>query len=153
MSSTKYAQPLRLHPKPSRILISLLSAGHLGAVLVLIPLDLPLLVKLLIAAVLAVSLWVALRKQPGSVAEGGVRSLIWQADGQWLLETADGEQWPATLHQSTYVHPWMVVLNFRQEGKPGLLSVVLAPDSLDAETFRELRVRLKVAGSSQADSV
>lgn len=148
MSSTKYAQPLRLEPKPSRILIILLTIGHLGAIAVLFPLDLSLVVKLGISAVLMVSLVVALRKQPGRVGEGGVQSLVWKVDGDWVLETIDGESLNVTLHESTYVHPWLVVLNFRQENKRGLLSFTLAPDALDKEIFRELRVRLKVAGNS-----
>lgn len=149
MSSTKYAQPLRLNPKPSRILISLLTVGHLGAIAVLFPLALPLFVKLGIAAVLVVSLVIALRKQPGRTGEGGVQALTWKADGDWLLETAEGESLNATLHESTYVHPWLVVLNFRLEDKRGLISFALAPDALDADTFRELRARLKVAGKME----
>jgi hypothetical protein len=149
MSSTKFAQPLRLKPKPSRILLTLLVLGHLGAIAVLIPLDLSLFIKLTIGLLLVVSLIVAWRKQPGQVGEAGVQMLTWQSDGEWLLETHDGEQFKATLHESTYVHPWLVVLNFRKEGNRGLLSFTLAPDALDHETFRELRVRLKVAGRSK----
>lgn len=148
MSSTRYAQALRLKPKPSRILIGLLTVGHLGAVVVVFFLDIPLMVKLLIAVALLVSLIVAWRKQPGSTGEGGIRALTWRVDGEWLLETIGGESIIATLHESTYVHPWLVVLNFRQAEKRGLISFVLAPDALDRETFRELRVRLKVAGDS-----
>jgi toxin CptA len=147
MSSTKYAQPLRLTPKSSRILMTLLTIGHLGAAAVLIPLDLSLLIKLAIGAALLVSLFVAWRKQPGRVGEGDVQTLTWQTDGEWLLETVDGKQFPASLHESTYVHPWLVVLNFRREDDRRMLSFTLPPDALDAETFRELRVRLKVAGS------
>lgn len=147
MSSTKYVQPLRLNPKPSRILITLLTVGHLGAVAVLFPLDLPLVIKITAAVVLLVSLIIAVRKQPGRTGEGGVQTLIWKADGDWVLGTAEGESLNATLHESTYVHPWLVVLNFRQENKRGLLSFTLAPDTLDRETFRELRVRLKVSGN------
>jgi toxin CptA len=127
--------------------MALLAAGHLGAIAVLFPLDLPLMIKLAIGAMLLVSLFVAWRKQPGRVGEGGVQSLTWQADGDWLLETVEGKQLAARLHESTYVHPWLVVLNFRQEGERGMLSFTLPPDALDAQTFRELRVRLKVAGS------
>ncbi len=150
MSSTKYAQPLRLQPKASRILIGFLVAGHLGAIAILFPLDLALAVKITIAVLLLVSLVIALRKQPGRMGEGGVQTLTWQTDGEWLLETVDGKQLKATLHESTYVHPWLVVLNFRQEGKRGLLSFALAPDALDQETFRALRVRLKVAGKTES---
>lgn len=146
MSSKKYAQPLRLQPKTSLILTGLLIAGHLGAIAVLFPLDLSSTIKLVIVAILIVSLIVALRKQPGRVGEGGIHKLIWKVDGDWLLETTNNESITATLHESTYVHPWLVVLNFRQENKRGLLSFPLVRDALDAETFRDLRVRLKVAG-------
>ena len=61
----------------------------------------------------------------------------------------DGESLPAALHESTYVHPWLVVLNFRQADKRGLLTFALAPDALDGETFRELRVRLKIEGNAE----
>lgn len=149
MSSAKFAQPLRLKPKPSRILMALLVAGHLGAMAVLVPLDLSLPIKIVIGVMLLVSLVVAWRKQPGQVAEGGVQTLTWQTDSEWLLETLDGEQFKATLHESTYVHPWLVVLNFRAENKPSLLSFTLAPDALDAEIFRDLRVRLKMAGNRE----
>lgn len=149
MSSTKYAQPLRLEPKPSRILITLLTIGHFGAIAVLVPLDLTIIVKLGMGFVLLVSLFVALKKQPGRVGEGGVKSLVWTTDGEWLLETVDGKTLSAILHESTYVHPWLVVLNFRLDGKRSLLSFTLAPDALDKELFRELRVRLKVVGNAK----
>jgi toxin CptA len=131
--------------------MGLLALGHLGALAVLFPLDLPLIIKLAIAALLVVSLIVAWKKQPGKVGEDGVQSLVWQVDGDWLLETGDGQQWKAVLHESTYVHPWLVVLNFRREDRRGLLSFALAPDALDKETFRELRVRLKVAGQAKEE--
>ena len=69
MSSTKFAQPLRLNPKPSRILIGLLTAGHLGALVVLVPLDLSIIIKMIIAMALVVSWVVAMRKQPGRMNE------------------------------------------------------------------------------------
>ncbi|MCF6337787.1 MAG: hypothetical protein L3J84_07515 [Gammaproteobacteria bacterium] len=148
MSSTKFAQPLRLQPEASRILVGLLTAGHLGAIAVLFPLDLSMMTKIGIAVVLLVSLTIAIRKQPGRIGEGGVQILTWQTDDEWVLETADGTQIKASLHESTYVHPWLVVLNFRRENQRSLLTFTLAPDALDKETFRELRVRLKVAGKS-----
>jgi toxin CptA len=148
MSSTKYVQPLRLQPKASRLFIVFLTVSHLTAIAVLFPLELTLWVKISITITLVVSLLVSLKKQPGRVGERGVQTLTWEADGDWLLETTEGESLTTTLHESTYVHPWFIVLNFREAHKRGLLSFVLAPDALDAETFRALRVRLKVAGQT-----
>jgi len=45
----------------------------------------------------------------------------------------------------SYVSTWLVVLNFGGEGKR--FTVILPADSLDNDTFRRLRVRLRVAFS------
>ncbi|HEC18107.1 MAG TPA: hypothetical protein ENI97_02050 [Gammaproteobacteria bacterium] len=120
---------------------------------ILFPLDLHIAIKLIIALFLLISLVVAWKKQPGHIGEAGVKTLVWQPDGSWLLESEDGQVFNAHLHESTYVHPWLVVLNFRVPGKRGLLSFPLAPDALDGETFRALRTRLKVSGVQQDDNL
>jgi hypothetical protein len=55
------------------------------------------------------------------------------------------------LHPSTYVHPWLVVLNFRLADRRRLRSLVLLPDTLDADSFRHLRLRLGLIGDPAAD--
>lgn len=70
--------------------------------------------------------------------------LIWPAYGPWLLVRRDGTKDKAALRGDSYVHPGMVVLNF--DLRPtGRTSVVLLPDSLDAEALRRLRVRLRIS--------
>lgn len=68
--------------------------------------------------------------------------LIWSRQGQWRLVSADGAEHTAELQTDSYVHPWLVILNFTLQPK-GRASVVLFPDSLHDEDFRRLRVRLR----------
>jgi toxin CptA len=148
MSSTRYVKPLTLKPEPSRILGTLLLLGHGGALLLLFPLALPLMAKLFIAAVLLLSLRHNWRQQAGGA--GKIHSLHWKSDGDWLLITAAGEQLDAELQVSSYAHPSLVVLNFHLPGPRRSHSVVLFPDALDRETFRQLRVRWGVMGDPLA---
>jgi hypothetical protein len=152
MSSKKYANPLTLKPKLSRILVSLLVVGHIGAVGLLIPLVFPVEIKLILAAMFVVSLIVALQKQAGVSRAGNVATLVWKADGDWVIETVNGKSCKAQLQTSSYLHLWLVVLNFKSEENRHMRSVVLFPDALDAEVLRKLRVRLGVEGAEHTDS-
>lgn len=151
MSSTRYVSPLTLKPRPSRILSALLLLSHGGALLLLLPLVLPPAVKLAFASVLALSLWQGWHRLAGRVRAGNIHSLVWKSDGDWLLITAAGEQLDAELQASSYVHPCLVVLNFRLPGRHRSRSLALFPDALDSEIFRQLRVRLGVMGDPASE--
>ena len=80
--------------------------------------------------------------------------MIWDSDNDWSLHAASGEQLAVRLLPGSYVHPLLVILNFELEAPPlgtspsGQLfntrrrSIVLAKDSADATTLRQLRARL-----------
>jgi len=63
---------------------------------------------------------------------------------QWALQTAQGWQL-AELLPSSFVSSWLMVLNF--QGEQGRLTVILPADSLDSDSFRRLRVRIRLAFS------
>jgi hypothetical protein len=67
-----------------------------------------------------------------------VRGLRWEAGGQCILRLASGEQLTTRLAAHAFVMPWLVIVYF--QGPPRHL--VLLPDMLAAEAFRQLRVRL-----------
>lgn len=83
-------------------------------------------------------------------AEGDVHLLQWSADGRWRLERADGDVIEAELDiQRSRSLPWWITLAFRlKDGRR--LDVPLPKDSLELETFRRLRVRLRVAAGRLA---
>lgn len=73
------------------------------------------------------SSWIALR------LEGDQAALINRAGDEWVVELLRG----------SVVMPHLAVLKFASSERRGRCSVVLLPDSMDAESFRRLRVALK----------
>lgn len=67
--------------------------------------------------------------------------------GQWSLRTNNGENdWKfVTLRSTSFVSKYLIVLNF--QGEKSIHSVIFPATSLDKDTFRRLRVRVKVAFS------
>ncbi len=143
MSSPKYATPLVLEPRPSRWLLSLMLLAHGGAVAVLLVLDEWLWpVRLLLVVAVLVSLWFSVGRLGWRRSLTCIRRLVWQTGNEWRLTLCNGEILTARLRPSSYMHPWLVVLSLCVEGQRLPRSLVLARGSLDATTFRQLRVRL-----------
>lgn len=149
MSFNKYAAPLRLDLQPSRRLALLLGGTHLGALMLLPFLPLPVVLQLGIGAVIALSLRHALGRYAFLSASPAITGLLWDAKGVWVLETRGGSQLAAQLQTDSVVQPGLVILNFRLEER-GRRSVVMLADSADPESLRRLRVRLRLEGCSSA---
>ena len=143
MSSPKYATPLILEPRPSRWLLSLMLFAHGGAIAVLLALQAwPWPLRLFLVMAVLAGLCFTLGRLGWRRSPTCIRRLIWQTENQWRLERCNGEILATRLQPSSFMHPWLVVLNLRVEGRRLPCSLVLARDSLDAATFRRLRVRL-----------
>lgn len=80
------------------------------------------------------------------------RRVVCHGDGGWQLENHRGEMQAARLLSSSYLHPRLVILNFALDQRPHRRNLVLCPDSLDAQTLRQLRARLRVAAQGQPDA-
>lgn len=68
--------------------------------------------------------------------------LLLEEDGVVLIRR-DGVHLPCRILPGSLVAPWLTVLNMLPEGERLVRSVVILPDSLDAESFRQLRLWLK----------
>ena len=150
MSSTAYATPLRLDLRPSRTLFWVLTVSHLGAAGLLTASRLPPWAAVaLTACVLASYIWLvsrhALLRQAGAVV-----CLLWGKGNEWRVSSRSGAEILARLSPESFVRPWMTVLLLRPEGGGHTRSVVIMPDTLDAEVFRRLRVRLRLERATVA---
>ncbi len=145
MSSQRYAAPLRLRLEPSPSLFVLYSFLLGGGLLSLWLVEPPWLPGM-IASLLALGLYASvLRRHVWLSAPAAIRELVWEGDGIWRLLRADGSEREARLRGDSFVHPYLVVLNFRQtDGRP--CSVLLIPGRVSAADLRRLRVRLKLEG-------
>jgi len=143
MSSPKYASPL-LKPETSRVFTGLFAVAHLGAMAIVLPLNFSWLIKITLLTLVAVSMFVVLRGK----GFANVNVLTWKEGSEWVLELSDGIQYETYLLPSSYVSPWLVVLNFSKAENQRGRSVTLFRDALDQETFRRLRVRLRMGGKN-----
>lgn len=68
--------------------------------------------------------------------------LVWDRSGQWRLVQRDGRMLDVRLEHGAYAHPKLLVLPFRTRSRQRV-PVLVAPDMVDAEGLRRLRVRLR----------
>jgi hypothetical protein len=111
---------------------------HATALLVvaLLPLPTPTVMALLVVVLLSLA-WHWLTRVSAHYPHA-VRGLRWEADGECVLLLASGEQLTARLAAHAFVMPWLVILYFHDRPK----HLVLLPDMLATQAFRQLRVRL-----------
>jgi len=96
-------------------------------------------VKVLLAAVIFTSLCFNFRH---FVSQPAVRLILRRPDGEWLLTLKDGSSLHGKLQGSTLVTVWFTLLHLRTDA--GLQAVLLCRDSLDHESYRLLRVLLRI---------
>jgi len=145
-SSAKFAVPFRINLKTSFILNSTLLFMYLGAFYWLWAFDLNLFIKLALMSALIVSAVIHSRQYLFKNSKRAVTNLVWQEQNQWLVDTASGETINAELLGSSFVNPWLIVLNFKPEQGRRMLPVVIMPDGVDSTTFRRLSVKLRFYG-------
>ncbi len=141
-------KPIRLDFKPSKILTLIIGVICIGAIAILIPLVLNWQIKLLLGfAILSASLY--------AICQHGLLILPWScvalnvnSDNILTLMLANGRQLPATLCRDSVVNPYLTVMHCKVQDAPILLRwfsrhLVLLPDMLDADGYRQLRVWLR----------
>lgn len=143
---------LDFRPRASRLLARFLIAVHVTAALAVL-LWVP--GRIAVAGLLALVALSFYRNYRRHILHRGARAarrIVCQDDGRWLLQDHRGRMQEARLLPSSYLHPRLVILNFRLEQRPRRRSLVLCPDSLDAQALRQLRVRLRMATQGQPDA-
>ena len=134
---------LTVHLKPSRRLTIILSLAHFAAAGALWSLALSFAVKLAGVAILVISLIYYLRKDSLLSAKDAVAAFELSDEMQCTLTTQSGESIVCAIQGSTFVAPYLTVLNLKPENRFFTRSVVIFPDSIDAEAYRRLRVLLR----------
>ncbi|NVZ08561.1 hypothetical protein HW932_04730 [Allochromatium humboldtianum] len=146
MDTHRAYPPLVLFPCVSRRLVFLAVATLMLALAVILALPLGWLTLLLVSAVVLGALQTLLGDVLGR-APWSIRCAIWQSDGFWTLRLVSGCEIEARLSPATFVSTLGVALVFIVEGSWWRRrTLMLAPDSLDPETLRRLRQRLRLAG-------
>ncbi|MCE9549866.1 MAG: hypothetical protein K8R50_02480 [Betaproteobacteria bacterium] len=128
--------------QPSIYFTITLVASHGVALAVLVPLALPLWARILLALLVIISLLYHVWHDAWLIALSSNKTL--QLDGDMILLVArNGDQVTARVLADSLVTPYITVLNVLPQGSYLARSVIILPDSLDTESFRQLRVWLR----------
>lgn len=152
MSSTKYASPLTIDVRRSRQLLIVLLVAHGGALVFIWALTIPLWLILVIALVIAISLIYSLKRHYLRNTDNAIVQAVWDADDNWHLLFADHTTAVGRVLPDSYIHPWLVVLNFATQNPNRKYSLPLLSDSLDPDTHRRLRVRLRTSSPDEQNT-
>lgn len=131
--------------QPSHFLALILIAAHGITCAALFPLSFPLWAKVALAFLMLLSLVHHLRQDAWLFAPSAAVELTLEGD-QVILGTRGGEQLCGKILHDSLVTPYLTVLNVLPQGARFARGVIILPDSLNAEYFRQLRVRLKWGG-------
>ena len=141
MSSTVSVTPTTVEIRPSRWLACYVLSVYAAACLVIIILPVSPWVVGAALSVLLLSNVANYRTRVSLRSRRAVVMLNRHTDGTWQLCQTSGVSCQARLLPDSYLHPELLVLNFRLDnGKRR--SVVLMRDSADATCLRRLRVEL-----------
>lgn len=134
---------LFVHLRPSKQLTVIISFSHFVAACLWWQLTLPVSIMLLGFSVLAVSLIFYLRHYALLKSARAVVAFELTEALECILETQCGKHIICTVSGSTFVAPYLVVLNVSSFGEFFARSIVILADTADAEEFRQLRVLLR----------
>ncbi|RVU86282.1 hypothetical protein EOL70_02210 [Leucothrix sargassi] len=145
-----FSSELRLDVNASRSVAALILVPLCFIAVVIIFLTpVSIVLKLLILALLVLSAAHYLKLHYWQTAKRSVSEFNIDANGQWsvlcehLPRQANLTQWvQVSLDGSTFSSRFLIVLNLVGEGQR--FTILLPKDSLDQDTFRRLRVRLKM---------
>ncbi|MEJ2650987.1 MAG: hypothetical protein P8173_04160 [Gammaproteobacteria bacterium] len=115
---------------------------HGVALLVLPPLPVTWWIKLPLAVAVSAHWLVSWRRYARLSSPLAVKRLVWDGRNSWELCGGDHVSRRVDLLPNAYIHPMLVVLRFIAEDKHRY-SAVLPWDSLDSDSHRRLRMKLR----------
>lgn len=128
--------------RPSRCLASLLAIAHIIALAALVPLDAPAWLRLTLGLAILYSMLHCLLRDAWIFDSPSSTVLILENEGT-VRFVRNGKTLEGRVLPDSVVLPYLAVLNIAPKDGYLTQSVIVLPDSLDAESFRQLRVQLK----------
>lgn len=134
---------VKIEIRPSRQLALVLVLAHLGAAAASIAVELPAWAKAVLLIPILASLAWSLYKH---ALLGSAHSVVAVEVGEGSaasVRTRSGDWHKSVVLDSSFVAPYLTVLNLRIDQSRFACHVVIMPDSVMAEDFRRLRVWLR----------
>lgn len=133
---------LTIQIKPSKALTLFFCFVHIGAVLILLMMRLPVGIKFLSLLLCLWNLWYCLGRYILCVLPNAITQAWRTGSGEWLLLQRNGSLRQAQLLGNSFTSPYLVILNFRIVASKKHVSLLLAFDCYESEVFRRMRVAL-----------
>ncbi|MBT9613227.1 MAG: hypothetical protein IV108_08175 [Burkholderiales bacterium] len=134
---------LTLSLKSSRYLAIGLSLGHLAALGCVVGVTLPLWLKLLLSVTLAASLIELLTREAWRIRSSSIVELQCEREGGALIKMRSGKELQARVLGSSFVASYLTIVLVRPDASRRVRAVLILPDMVAPELFRQLRVWLK----------
>lgn len=147
LPAVETAGTLDFKPRQSRLLARFLIGIHVLALITVLAGVPNRLAMVALLMVITLSFFRNYRRHVLHRGARAARRVVCQEDGRWRLQDHLGVMHDARLLPSSYLHPQLVILNFALDARPRRRNLVLCPDSLDMQTLRQLRVRLRVVAA------
>lgn len=133
----------RISFSPSRRLALLLCLAHTAAAGVCLAADLATGLKIALVLLIVASCGWSLLGPALLRAAGAIVAVQFADGGALSFQTRRGEWHEGALRESSFVAPYLTVLNLKTKGNPFVRHIVILPDSIAADDFRRLRVWLR----------
>ena len=143
MAIARYYRMLHIAFRPSRQMAAILAAIHAAAGATIVPLDVPLELKFALATAIAANLIHALRRYALLRSRAAPIALELSDASEADVQARGGAWRHARILGTSYVSPLLTVLNLKIDGCLLARHLVIAPDMVDTEDFRALRVMLR----------
>lgn len=127
----------------SRFLVWVLVLAHVAGGALLAVTGLPWAWKIAALPLFLGSLMHSLRRHAWRVSPTAVVGLQLDPEGKALFRHRNGQVLEGCLLGSSFVSPWLTVLNLRPVGGRCSVPLVILPDAAGEEDFRRLRVWLR----------
>ena len=154
-------KPIYINFKPSKILNTLLILACMGSVSLLILVEFSNVLKLVLVVLIVSCTAYNTIKKALLLMPWSFIGLHINIKNEWLLQCKNGRNVKVIIRETTVVTPYLTILNFDfcpasfmtdasdNSGKTKMQryllsnSLVILPDSIDAENYRQLRMRLR----------
>ncbi|HEX9812442.1 MAG TPA: protein YgfX [Burkholderiales bacterium] len=128
---------------PSHVLIGVFVLLHAGTGVLAVILPIALALKIPLVALIALSL-VRTVAVHGLRRGGTAVTALLLSEEECLLRRRKANDWETGRLVDSWVQPWLTLLVVRSDGQRWPTSVVILPDAVAPDTFRRLRVRLRL---------
>ena len=134
---------LRLSLKPSRYLAIGLTLGHLAAIGCVVIVPLTFWLKLILSGMLVASLIHTLTLHVWRSRASSIIALQCDRDGVAVIQMRSGEEREARVLGSSFVASYLTIVLLKPNTNRRVHTLVVLPDMLEPDIFRQLRVWLK----------